>query len=187
MSASPDPVATLAEVERVRTRTRLDLQSCWYPMVAVGAASLGLAAVTELAPRWAGLYWLAAFATCFVATGRFYRARAIRLGVETDGRIYLVFWLLFFLAPVIAGSIAERVGGSAAGIATVCAVLGVLYLGIARLQSSIALAAIGLGTIALGIVLAAAEPRHGGAIADLCLGGALVVGGLYEFSRDSGP
>jgi len=130
-----DPAATLADVERVRERTRLDLHSSWYPMVVVGAAALGAAGIAGL-------------------------------------------------ALLLASSIADALGGPRASLAAQCAVIGVLYLLFGRFQPSRVLGGIGVGVIALGAGLAVADPGHDAALANLCLGAALVLGGLHELSRE---
>jgi hypothetical protein len=179
-----DPAATLADVERVRERTRLDLRSSWYPMVVVGAAALGAAGIAGLAQRWLGVYWLAAFTACFVATGRYYRARSLRVGVDASGRTYVALWLGFLVALLLASSIADALGEPRASLAAQCAVIGVLYLLFGRLQPSRVLGGIGVGVIVLGAGLAVTDPGHDAARANLCLGAALVLGGLYELSRE---
>lgn len=181
-----DPAATLADIDRVRERTRLDLRSSWYPMVIVGAAALGAAGIAALAERWLGVYWLAAFCACFVATGRYYRRRGLRLGVGVSGRMYAAAWLVFFALLTLAASIAASLGGPRASLAAQCAVIAVFYVVLGVLQPSRVLGAIGLGTIALGAGLAVVNPAHEAAVANLCLGAALVLGGLYELSREDG-
>lgn len=185
MDASSDPAATLAEVDRIRKRTRNALASSWYAMVVVGAAALGAAAIAAIALRWLGVYWLAAFTVCWVATAHYYRARALRTGVGGDGRVYAAIWFGFLVALILADSIAEPIGGYQAVLAAQCAVVGVFYLVFARLGSDRILGSIGLGTIVLGAGLAVAGPGHEAALANLCLGAALLLGGLYERSRDS--
>lgn len=57
------------------------------------------------------MYWLAAFAASYVATGRYYRARSLRIGVAADGRVYAGVWLSLFVVLIVADSIANGLGG----------------------------------------------------------------------------
>jgi hypothetical protein len=188
MNSIDDATATLAEIDEIRARARSCLRSLWYPLVLFGAASLGAAGIAGITSRWISVYWLAAMAVCFVAVSRYYAARARRIGAHADvGQRYHRFWLWFLPALLIAGSVAGTAGGTPAALAAEAAVVGASYLAIARWEHSPLMAALGLVVIAIGVALAAADPRHLVALANVAIGAVLVVGGLYALSREETP
>lgn len=188
MNSIDNATATLAEIEQIRARARSYLRSLWYPLVLFGAASLGAAGIAGLDARWISVYWLAAMAVCFVAVSRYYAARARRIGVQGDpGQRYHRFWLWFLPMLLVAGSVAGTLGGTPAALAAEAAVVGASYLAIARWEHSALMAVLGLVVAATGVALAAIDPAHLVALANLCIGAVLVVGGLYALSREETP
>jgi len=188
MNVVDDPVSTLAEIKRVRRRTRAGLYLAWYPLILYGVASLGAAAVAAADVRWVGAYWLLAYVACFAAVRRHARARAERVGVGgTPDKWSIRLWLAFPLVLFVAANVAVNLGGLPAAVAATSAVVGAWYLLVAWWERSALMAVLGVAVTAVGVVLAAVDPARIVAAANLAIGAVLVAGGLVARSRAEVP
>jgi hypothetical protein len=178
MSTDEDPVTTLAELDRVRQRTRAAVHPAWFPLLTFGL--LGLASIPF---RFigdglgTGLFWLVAGPAGGFACAHYYRDRAVTLGAGVRGRAYTVLGVVLFVAAWVAGFATQ----SAAGPMIVVA-LG--YLGFAYLDRSWPVAAVATVLGVTAVIVAATDPGYGDIVLALVFGVAFSATGLLLRRRD---
>jgi hypothetical protein len=184
-AAADEHAATLAELERVSERTRATLRSFWYPLVVIGALTLGAGALKSFASATVlGIYWLLGYSASFLAIGRYYAVRARRVGVAEDARPYVAFWIAFVFASFFLPTIAARIWSYNAAYVTESLIIAIGYVALARLQRSILLALVGAAIGAFGVVVGIARPAHEAAVWYFGVGAVLVLTGLYAREHD---
>lgn len=121
-----EAAAQLAEVERLRRRTRASLGQPWFPMVVFGGVAVASAPVLAVASMFVLVpLWIVAGTAGMVAIQRFYRRRANARGAVTRSRRS---WFVGVAIAVLA-LVAGYVGGAAAGISIGLSLPAVVVLG----------------------------------------------------------
>lgn len=177
-AGSDDLAATLRQLDQVRQRTRAAVHPAWFPMLVFGV--MGLVSI-PFGFVGDGLgsagFWLVAGPVGGYATARYYRRRAMSMGVGVRGRAYTVLGIALFLAA--------WVGGAVSGTAVVpFLAIAVGYVGFARLERSwpVAVVAGGLGVAA--VIVALTGPDHGDVVLTLVFGLGFTATGLLLRYRD---
>ena len=180
MATKSDLEATLRQVHDVRQRTRAAIHPVWFILLTFGL--LGLASIPFAFVGnglGTGLFWLAAGPAGGVATGRYYRKRAARVGAWVNGRAYIVLGAAAFVAA--------WVGALATGSAAVpMLVAAVSYLGFARLERSWPVVGVAVVIAAASVVVAATDPPNAAVVLALVFGLTFTATGLVLRSRDRG-
>lgn len=177
-SSADELAATLKGVEEVRQRTRAAVHPAWFPMLLFGL--LGLAAVPFgllFDGAGVGLFWFVAGPAGGFATSRYYRNRAVSLGVGVRGGAYIALGLALFVAAWVTGAVTQSAAAPMVAIA-------VAYLGFARLERSwpVAAASFALGVAA--VVVAVTGPTYGDLVLSLAFGLSFTATGLLLRRRD---
>jgi len=179
-TATPDELATtLRQVDQVRERTRAAVHPAWFPLIVfgvLGLASIPFSFIGEGAGI--GLFWLVAGPSGGFATARYYRNRAISLGVGMRGRAYMALGIALFLSAWVAGFITESAAGPMLAVA-------VGYLGFARLDRSWPVAAVAAALGVAAVVVAVVDPDHGDVVLAAVFGLAFTTTGLLLRRRDT--
>jgi hypothetical protein len=167
--------ALLSSVETTRRQTHSVLSENWFPMILFGTLALASVPVAEFwsANAMAAL-WMLGAPLGLLATGLWYRSRAIQVGVSANGWPYVLTGAAIVLGCAAAG-VAGR--GGRLSYAGPLVVIGLGYLVFARLDRSWAGAILGAGTIAAGIIAFTLQPHHVYSMTMLPFGvGALLLG-----------
>jgi hypothetical protein len=127
MQAHPqDATAQLAEVERLRRRTRASFGQPWFPMAVFGGVAVAAAPALAVANMFVLVpLWIVAGGVGMVAIQRFYRRRANARGVVTRGRRSWFVGVAIAVLSLVAG----YVGGAAAGVSIGLLMPAVVVLG----------------------------------------------------------
>jgi hypothetical protein len=180
--------ADVTAIERAAEQTRAALRSFWYPLVVIGALTLGAGALYAFAPSGVvGTYWIVGYAAALLLSYRYYAVRAQRVGVAADERPSLAVWVGFVVATSVAATIASRGGGNLAVSLSAFAVIALLSVWLARRQHSILLTAVGGAIAGFGVLVALADPAHAEAIWCFGVGAILTASGLYAREHDAAP
>lgn len=169
--------AELAELARVRERTREGVGGPWFPPLAFGAATVLAALVLAVAgPTAIGPYWLVAGVVALIAVRHHYLGRARARGVAGRRRTWVL--ALALSASALAAGFG---GGALAGItAALLAPIGVVTLGYAMLSwwdgRPELIAGAGAGALLAGAVAAGGGPAW---LTELTFGLALCATGAW--------
>lgn len=180
ISAPDELAATLRQVESVRERTRAAVHPAWFPMLVFGL--IGLASIPFGfigSGLGTGLFWLVASPAGGYATSRYYRNRAMSVGVGMRGGAYIVLGLAIFVSAWVGGAVT----GSA--VAPMVAV-AVGYVAFARLERSWPVAAVAVLLGVVAVIVASTDPVHGDVILTLVFGLSFTATGLFLRHNDRG-
>jgi len=167
----------LADVSRLRARTRRSVASPAPAAIAFGATTVLAAIVLALfGSRAFAVTWIVAGTATLLGVGRAYRRQGHRRGATGRGRRAMIWsWGLFVLCFVIAlaaASIGSRVSGVVAPIVFV--ILGYAGLGAFSRRIGPAAAVAAAGLVAIALALAGATPW----LVELVFGAGLIASGL---------
>jgi hypothetical protein len=179
-TADPEELAlTLRQLDEVRQRTRAAVHPAWFPLLVFGL--LGLASVpfgflgNGLG---SGVFWLVAGPAGGFATSRYYRNRAISIGVGMRRRaVYIILGAAIFACAWIGGLLTESAAAPMLAVA-------IGYLAFARLERSwpVAAVAVVVGIAAVAVVVA--DPGDGDVVLTLVFGLAFTGTGLLLRHND---
>ena len=175
-------------IERAAARTRNALRSYWYPLVVIGALTLGAGALYAFAPSGVvATYWFVGYAAALLLSYRYYAVRARRVGVSADERPSLFVWVGVVVATSAAATIAARGGGHPAASLAAFAVIALFSAWLARRQHTMLLAAVGAAIAGFGVLVVLADPAHAEAIWCFGVGAILTASGLFAREHDAAP
>jgi hypothetical protein len=101
----------ITDVERLRRRTRTDLDATWFPLVVFGGLSIASSAVAaRFGPAALGLFWAVAAPLGSLATGFYYWRRQKHVGLEAPPAPYLLAALGIVLGAFITGGVGGALG-----------------------------------------------------------------------------
>jgi hypothetical protein len=183
---SQDVAAVLADTRSIRERTRTTMQAVWFPCLLFGAlALLSSAASWRDGGAALGPFWLVAAPVGMVATSLYYRRREHRVGLEAP-----VLPTMVGAAVIVIGCFATGFGGGLLGAPTVAAAgpplaISAGYLIFAWLHRSavVAVTALALAVMDVGLVLAGATPDTVATVMSAAFGLAFVGVGFGELAR----
>jgi hypothetical protein len=168
---------TLAEITRLRRRTRRSLGTPWFPLVCFGALTMVSAPlVAALGTVALAPFWLIAGAGGMLLTRRHYRHRIRRRGVAGRGRRAWLIAATMCAAAFAAGILVGVTAGEEAGVLAPIVVVLAGYASLGWLLRSFAppLAVAPAAALAGGLVIAGAAPWT----VELGFGAALVAAGV---------
>jgi hypothetical protein len=178
-STPEELVATLRQLDQVRQRTRAAIHPAWFPLLLFGI--LGLVSIPfGLVGDGMGsaLFWIVAGPAGGYATARYYRDRAMSIGVGVRGRAYTALGIVLFVAAWVGGAVTNSAAVPMLAIA-------VAYLGFARLERSWPVAAVSAVLGVAALVVAVARPENGDTIITFVFGLSFTVTGLWLRRRDT--
>ena len=170
--------ALLTGAEGVRTRTRSVLSTNWFPMILFGLLALVSVPAAEFW-SWTAMeaLWLLGAPLAVVATGLWYRGRAIEHGISVNAWPYVVTSVAILVGCMATG-IAGR--GGPVSYAGPLFVIGLGYLVFARLDRSLLGAVLGAAMAAAAVIVFALRPPHVYALTMLPFAGGSILLGLWN-------
>ncbi|MFN2502852.1 MAG: hypothetical protein ABR540_01215 [Acidimicrobiales bacterium] len=166
---------TLRHLESVQDQTRGELQAFWFPLVVFGALTLASAPFGLTGSGGAvGLFWAFAGPAGGAAVGWYYHSREQRLGVARSAVPYVItaaalLVAAFVLPALTRGDLREVVS---------CFAVAAAYLVFARLDRSVALAAVALVLAAVPAIALATGVERPGVVTAVISGAIFLATGL---------
>lgn len=181
VEAASDPrTETLAELRRLRRRTRGTLRSVWFPLVLFGALSIVSAPFYAIGGAAVGVFWLLAAPAGIVVTSRYFHRRERRLGLEGAAAPYVATGIAMALAAWLTGALGG--GGDVSTYGPPLAIAaGTLVF--AALDRSAQLAAVAAALLAVAGAVALAGLDSPGPLLAVSFGAGYLIAGLL-FRRD---
>jgi hypothetical protein len=180
LDAPPAAAAdALAEIDRVRQRTRSDLQAFWFPLVLFGGLTLVSVPVALLAGWAAAVFWAVAGPVGGGVVAHYDYRRETRLGLTRSGLPYVLTAVgLMAGAFVLPAITTGRMREVAAAFAVAAG-----YLVFAALERSWTVAAVAAGMAAVAAAALASGVERPGLIAWTVIGVVMLGTGLVLRGR----
>lgn len=181
VEAVHDPgTETLAELGRLRRRTRGTLRSVWFPLVLFGGLTILSAPLYAIGGAALGVFWLVAAPAGIVATSMHFRRRELRLGLEGPAAPYVLTGVAMAVAAWLTGALGG--GGDVSTYGPPLAIAaGTLVF--AALDRSVQLAAVAAALFAVAGAVALAGVGSPGPVLAVSFGAGYLIAGLI-FRRD---
>jgi hypothetical protein len=168
----------LTAAEGARDRTRSVLSANWFPTILFGVLALVSVPVAEFW-SWTALatLWLVGAPLATLATGLWYRSRAIEIGISVNPWRYVAT-----AVAIVVGCTATGMAGRGGPVsyAGPLFVIGLGYLIFGRLDRSLLGAAFGAAMAIIAIIVFALKPQHIYTLTMLPFGAGSVLLGLWN-------
>lgn len=172
----------LGATQAAGRRTRSILAANSFPLIVFGVLALASAPVAE-AWSWPAIavLWLVGAPLASVATGLWYRSRELEYGVAANAWPFIATAACIVVGATTLG-VAGR--GGALSYAGPLFVIGLGYLGFARLERSVAVAVMAASILLIAVALAVLRPPHAYTIGVVVFGVGSVLLGVTSLARE---
>jgi len=177
--------SALQEFRDLQQHTRTQLRAFWFPLILFGGLSILSAPLAEMGEGQAlGIFWLIAGPVGGGVTGLYFHRRELRVGAGRNGLPYIITALGILVGTSAAGWFGGVTGRERLSQYGPPLVVAVAYLVFARLEKSIALAALSSTWLVLTVTLTLTDPARGTGYLAAGFGISAISLGLYFRQQD---